>query len=432
LEKPAIMNFNRYLWLILLSLNCSVHAQSPVLIGYWQNWNDSNAPYIPLDQVDSRYDVICVSFAVPTSPSDMHMLFIPDVVSQATLISQIQTLQSQGKKVLISIGGATTGISLNDITNRDAFITTMMSMLNTYHFDGIDIDIEHGDSVLAAGTINSPTNFDAINFMYALSQIRTNYFNLFGQNMMLTFAPETAYVQGGMSAFGGIWGGYLPIIDYFRNELDYVHVQLYNSGSMYGIDGTIYTQGTADFIVAMTEAVIQGFDTAGGHFDGLPANKVAIGLPACPSAAGGGFASAATVASAVNYLRGNGTQPGSYTLVQSGGYPNLAGMMDWSINWDKVTTCNATTYEYATNFESLFPTLSNPEFGLELFSIAPNPVKDNIIIHGNVEGDFQIANLQGQIVAKGKIGNQSIPAAHLAKGLYFIRTEKGIVKFVKE
>ena len=36
------------------------------------------------------------------------------------------------------------------------------------------------------------------------------------------------------------------------------HVQLYNSGSMYGIDGNIYTQGTADFIVAMTEAVIQG------------------------------------------------------------------------------------------------------------------------------------------------------------------------------
>ena len=82
--------------------------------------------------------------------------------------------------------------------------------------------------------------------------------------------------KAGMSAFGGIWGGYLPIIDYFRNDLDYVHVQLYNSGSIYGIDGNIYTQGTADFIVAMTEALIQGFDTAGGHFDGLPGTKLRL------------------------------------------------------------------------------------------------------------------------------------------------------------
>lgn len=35
---------------------------------------------------------------------------------------------------------------------------------------------------------------------------------------------------------------------------------------------------------------------------------------------------------AIKYLRGNGPKPGNYTLVQSGGYPNLRGMMTWSIN----------------------------------------------------------------------------------------------------
>lgn len=86
-------------------------------------------------------------------------------------------------------------------------------------------------------------------------------------------APETAFVQGGMSSYGSIWGAYLPVIHALRDSLSLLHVQLYNSGSMYGIDGAIYTQGTADFMVAMTEAVIQGFNTAGGAFAGLPPEK---------------------------------------------------------------------------------------------------------------------------------------------------------------
>jgi chitinase len=84
-----------------------------------------------------------------------------------------------------------------------------------------------------------------------------------------------------MSAFAGIWGGYLPIIDALRDSLDVLQVQLYNSGSMYGVDNNVYNSGTADFITSQTEAVIYGFNTAGGAFNGLPANKVAVGLPAC-------------------------------------------------------------------------------------------------------------------------------------------------------
>ena len=239
-------------------------AQNPVLIGYWHNWNDSSAPYISLNQIDSRYTVVCVSFAVPTSASNMTMQFVPEGISQAAFISQIQALQNQGKKVLLSIGGATTSISLNNNSNRDAFINSIIAILNTYGFDGIDIDIEHGNSILASGTIANPTSIDCINLIYAINQIKTNYYNSFSRNMMLTFAPETAYVQGGMSAYGGIWGGYLPLLNALRADLNYVHVQLYNSGSVYGIDGNIYTQGTADFIIALTEALIQGFSTAGG------------------------------------------------------------------------------------------------------------------------------------------------------------------------
>jgi chitinase len=124
--------------------------------------------------------------------------------------------------------------------------------------------------------------------------------------MLLTMAPETAYVQGGQSAFGNIWGGYLPIIDALRDSLDLLQVQLYNSGSMYGIDGGIYYSRHSRFYnVAMTEAVISGFNTNGGMFTGLPQEKIAIGLPSCNSA-GGGFVDSANVKQAIEYLRGNG------------------------------------------------------------------------------------------------------------------------------
>ena len=129
---------------IFLLNNISSYAQipSPALIGYWQNWNDVNSPYIPLDQIDSRYNIVDVAFAVPQSGTDYLMEFIPDQGSVSTFISKIQLLQNQGKKVIISIGGATSPISLNTITERDSFVSSMNQIINTYNFDGIDIDFE--------------------------------------------------------------------------------------------------------------------------------------------------------------------------------------------------------------------------------------------------------------------------------------------------
>jgi chitinase len=351
MSKKIILSF--FLILFLFEINAQI--PNPSLIGYWQNWNDINAPNIQLDAIDNRYNIVEIAFAVPTSPSDMNMLFVPDGISQSAFIAKIQALKSQGKKVLISIGGATTSVDITSTANKNAFINSMNSIINTYGFDGIDIDIENGNSILIlnGGTIAAPNNIAIQNLIAAIKSIMLNYRVTNSKKLMLTMTPETAYVQGGQSAFGGIWGGYLPTINALRDSIDILQVQLYNSGSMFGLDGNVYNQGSADFIIAMTEALIQGFNTSGGFFNGLPANKVAIGLPACPNAAGGGYVSTTNVKAAIKYLMGNGPKPGSYQLIQSGGYPGLRGMMTWSINWDAVNTC-ATSYEYAQNYETIF------------------------------------------------------------------------------
>lgn len=340
---------------VLFSGHAKAQLPNPALVGYWHNWNDAGAPYLQLTSVDSRYNVIEVSFAVPVAGTDYNMQFTPDGATQATFISQIQTLQIQGKKVLISIGGATAPISLDNANEKTTFINSMLTIINTYGFDGIDIDFEGSSVTVSGGAISNPTDTKILNLIDAVKQIMQTYHVAHNKKLLLTMAPETAFVQGGMSAYGGIWGGYLPVINALRDSLDILQVQLYNSGSMYGIDGNIYNQGTADFIIAMSEAVIHGFNTSGGMFNGLPANKVAIGLPACSSAAGGGYTDTAIVKDAIDYLRGTGPRPGAYTLSLAGGYPALRGMMTWSVNWDAVSNCNG-LYSYASNYQRIFST----------------------------------------------------------------------------
>lgn len=413
---------------------------TPALVGYFHNWNDVNAPYIPLDQVDVRYNVIDVSFAIPIPGTDYKMQFVPDQVSQATFITQIQTLQSQGRKVLISIGGATAPITLDNIQERDTFITTMTSIINTFGFDGIDIDLEGSSLSLTGGSISNPTDAGIINMITACKQIMVNFRNAKNKKMILTMAPETAFVQGGQSAYAGIWGAYLPLIHALRDSLDLLHVQLYNSGTMYGIDGNIYQQGTADFIVAMCEAVIQGFNTQGGIFNGLPAHKVAAGLPACVSAAGGGYCHPDTVKAAINYLRGVGNKPGSYILSNASGYPNFGGLMTWSINWDAVASCGS-LYQFANNFTSIYGTtsifdISNEKSkGVKMF---PNPC-DNIL-HIEFENEqkentiLQFYNSVGQLILTQSINKSSaeIDVTIFPKGFYYMKVNNYTHKFVIE
>ncbi len=368
--------------LVLLLHFTTVNAQGPDLVGYWHNWNDASAPYIELDQVDPRYTVIEVAFAEPAAGTTYDMQFSPAQTAPATFITHVASLQAQGKKVLISIGGANATVQLNSDAERDQFITTMLDILNTYGFDGLDIDLEGASVTNTGGTIAAPTTPSVIRLIDAVDAIMVQYHAQHNHKLFLTMAPETAFVQGGMSAYGGIWGAYLPIIDALRDSLDILQVQLYNSGSMYGIDGTIHAQGNADFIVSQTEAVIQGFTTAGGTFAGLRPDQVAIGLPACVNAAGGGYVDTADVRAASEYLLGSGPQPGSYTLQQPNGYPDLRGLMTWSVNWDAMPSCNG-AYGYADAYERIFGPLTTSSTGANTTTslpIHPNPVGDRITL----------------------------------------------------
>ena len=415
---------------LFICLPIILKSQTPKhnLIGYLHNWQVSNAPYVQLDEVDARYDIIDVAFAEPKLGTSYNMQFVPNQVSKAIFISQIQTVQAQGRKVLISMGGANAPVSMHNIAERDTFIASMNNIIETYGFDGMDIDFEGNSLSLSGGTIANPVDEPIKNLIYAVKQIMTDYYVQHQHRLILTMAPETAFVQGGQSAYNGIWGAYLPLIDALRDSIDILHVQLYNSGSMYGIDGKVYFQGTADFIVAECEAVIQGFNTAGGMFKGLPANKIAVGLPACSIAAGGGYTDTIAVKAALDYLLGKGPQPGAYKLANPSGYPDFRGMMTWSINWDAVATCG-NVYSYAQNFTNIFGTTTSilaTNLSEKGFTIYPNPTTDNLHIKFANSNESAVKlcifNNLGKMVFSQTIVSEDemIDISKLPSGMYYL------------
>lgn len=317
---------------------------SKLLIGYWHNF-DNGSSTIRLRDVSTKFDVINVAFAEPTGAAPGEVGFTPFNATPAEFKSDIAYLNSLGKKVVISIGGANGHIQLNDPIARDNFVRSMTHIIETYGFNGIDIDLEGSSLTLNGGDTDfrNPTTPAIVNLNSAIRTIC----NRFGSGFVLSMAPETAYVQGGYNAYGGPWGAYLPVIHALRDKLTYVHVQHYNSGGMTGLDGRTYVQGTADFQVAMAEMLLYGFPIANNpnnQFPALREDQVAIGLPSTATAApSGGYTSPADIEKALNYLVKGTSYGGAYKLQKSSGYPGFRGIMTWSINWDKASGENFST-----------------------------------------------------------------------------------------
>jgi chitinase len=313
-----------------------------VLVGYWQNWGSPTdaSPYIPLRNVNPKYNVIQIAFA-ETNADKATLKFVPENTTPAQFASDVQYLQSQGKKVLLSIGGENGNLDLTTAAQKQAFVTSLKALLDQYNFDGFDLDVEGGANLQLNNGDNdftAPTTPKVVNLIAAVKEVIA-YRKGQGKNAWLTMAPETYYVQTAYgSTYSPLVGAYLPVIYGLRNELTVIHTQYYNTGSVLGLDNGIYNQATSDFIVAMTDMLLQGFPVSGTGktFPALREDQVAFGLPASSRAAGGGYTTPANVVKALDYLTKGIGYGGAYTLRKPGGYKGLRGIMTWSINWDKV------------------------------------------------------------------------------------------------
>ncbi|MFC9342643.1 MULTISPECIES: chitinase [unclassified Streptomyces] len=289
-----------------------------VLQGYWENWdgaaNGVHPPFgwAPID--DPRfaahgYNVINAAFPVIRSDGTVLWQDGMDSTVRVSTPAQMCNAKAAGATLLMSIGGAAAGIDLNSRAVADRFIATIVPILKTYNFDGIDIDIETG--LVGSGSIGTLSASQA-NLVYIIDGVLARMPAGFG----LTMAPETAYVTGGSVAYGSIWGAYLPIVKKYADNgrLWWLNMQYYN-GSMYGCSGDSYAAGTVAGFVAQTDCLNRGLVIQGTTIR-VPYDKQVPGLPAQPGA-GGGHMAPSLVAQAWNHYNGA-----------------LKGLMTWSANWD--------------------------------------------------------------------------------------------------
>ncbi|MGV9289959.1 chitinase [Streptomyces sp. NPDC003719] len=331
------------------------------LVGYLHASFANGSGYTRMADVPDSWDVIDLAFGEPTSVTSGDIRFTrcpvtecPNVESDAEFKAAIKAKQAAGKKVLISIGGQNGQVQLSTTAARDMFVSSVSKIIDEYGLDGLDIDFEgHSLSLNADDTdFRNPRTPVIVNLISAVKTLKARY----GDDFVLTMAPETFFVQNGYQFYGtGKWGGqdprcgaYLPVIHALRDDLTLLHVQDYNSGPVMGLDNQYHSMGGADFHIAMTDMLLTGFPVAGDAnnvFPPLRPDQVAIGMPASTNA-GNGHVSPAEVTKTLDCLTRK-TNCGSYTT--HGTWPGLRGLMTWSINWDRYAN-----WEFQRNFDAYF------------------------------------------------------------------------------
>ncbi|MGP3953746.1 chitinase [Streptomyces sp. 7N604] len=277
----------------------TVPKHAVTVTGYFQNFNNG-ATVQKIRDVQSQYDIIAVAFADATgTPGAVDFTLDPALgySSEQEFKNDIAAKQAAGKSVIISVGGERGTVSVNDSASAANFAGSVYALMQEYGFDGVDIDLENG--------LNSTYMTQALRSLSGKA----------GSDLVITMAPQTIDMQSTSNE-------YFKTALNIKDILTVVNMQYYNSGSMLGCDGKVYSQGSVDFLTALACIQLEG---------GLAPGQVGLGLPASTRGAGSGYVDPSIVRNALDCLA-RGTNCGSFKPART--YPSLRGAMTWSTNWD--------------------------------------------------------------------------------------------------
>ncbi|MCB2255164.1 chitinase [Pseudomonas chlororaphis] len=288
-------------------------AGKKILMGYWHNWpagpsdgyQRGQFANMSLEDVPRDYNVVVVAFmkgsGIPT--------FKPYNLSDAEFRRQVGVLNGQGRAVLMSLGGADAHIALNP-GQEQPLAHEIIRLVETYGFDGLDIDLEQSAIDAASNKTVLPAALKLVKDHYAAQ----------GKHFIISMAPEFPYLTA-----AGRYVGYLKALEGYY---DFIAPQFYNQGgdglwvqeANNGKGAWIAQNNDAmkeDFLYYLSESLVSG--TRG--FTQIPADKFVIGLPANVDAAATGYVvNPLAVTNAFKRLYAKGV--------------SIKGLMTWSVNWD--------------------------------------------------------------------------------------------------
>ena len=302
------------------------------LIGYWVGYGPPNSGF-RLRDVSPQWDIVLVAFATPDKLAHEGTLHfrLRGGIDAAQFRDDIAFLKSQGKKVMISLGGGGEYFTLDDPKSVPNFVSSVSRIITEYGFDGIDLDFETPSFSLDPGDTDfkNPKTPSVVNLISGLRQLHDQ----FGAGFMISLVPEGTQIPGGFAGYGGQFGSYLPIAWGVRDFLSFVDVHDYNTPPFEGLDGEIYQLSSVDYHAAMTELLLHGFhvgEVGKQFFPPMPADKVAVGFLV-------GATTPAIASGAMEYIiTGKAPAGTSYKLRKPSGYPGMIGAMFWTIDADRL------------------------------------------------------------------------------------------------
>ncbi|AVN61022.1 hypothetical protein CG005_01805 [Mesoplasma florum] len=300
----------------------SVQVQYEVktLVGYHYDWGGNFENKIALNDKElltSSYNVINLSFLYSTVEYQMPT-YSPN--NPAAIKEGVKALQSQGKRVLISMGGATAEHMKFRSEQKEELKTAIKSVINEYGFDGIDIDWE-------SASLNSSESKKVT--AEALKELKDEYKSE-GKDFIITMAPEFPYLR--KSTEGRNYKEFLDGLDgyydwinpqFYNGHGDGVQVETSEDAIKTGVQQNTYiTNDNVDkrgeFYYLMSKYITSKPNNQNGFYQ-IPADKFIIGA-STNEPAGRGAGSKEAFNKAYNLLNSDGIK--------------IRGLMTWSILFD--------------------------------------------------------------------------------------------------
>lgn len=285
------------------------------VVAYYPSWRS--------DQSKLRYDIVThviYAFAIPTAEGALRPLEGAEQVPEL-----IHNAHRNGAKVLLGVGGW----SYNDVALEPVFMATtesserisaftdaIVSMCDSYGFDGVDMDWEHP-------RVDGSSARQYEDMMLELAR------KLHSRNKLLTCA-----VLSGVTADGNIYYDAAAQSDEVLSAVDWIHVMAYDGGDgerhssyEFAIYSALYWQDTRK----------------------VPSQKIVLGVPfyARPSwASYGDILAAVPEAKEGDHVNYNGMEVwynGPETIRKKATYASehLGGIMIWEITHDTADSAHS-------------------------------------------------------------------------------------------
>lgn len=316
------------------------------IIGYLPGWK---TPPPAADLAKYGYSHVVIAFGVFSTTTPGQIVSAFNTVS----VDYIKSLQSAGIKVLLSLGGASSGLPdttthlhqvISEASSPEVFAQTCVQSIETlitkYGFDGIDFDIENG--LNAGGTFSKPEG-DIATLASIINTLHTKH-----PDLLLTLAPQMANISA-TSGFDATWGNYASLIMQTHPSLAWVGIQLYNSGCALGINQICYDPNhtdSPDAAVAMATDLLADWPAknSSGQTTGfqpyisyLTPSQVVLGYPAANAAGQSDGTPAAvikTIKRAIQCLR-TASATSCDTYIPPKAYSDIGGVFNWEVTYDQ-------------------------------------------------------------------------------------------------